>query len=53
MLVSAPQEGFRTAEMLYQWVKSGVEPPLDTRTAGIFITRENFEQVLKKEGIIP
>lgn len=52
MLVSAPQEGFRTAEMLYKWIKDGVEPPLDTRTVGIFITRENFEQVLKKEGII-
>jgi L-arabinose transport system substrate-binding protein len=53
MLVSAPQEGFRTADLLYHWVKDGTEPPLDTRTAGIFITRENFEQVLKKEGIIP
>lgn len=53
MLVSAPGEGFRSAEMLYQWVKDGTPPPLDTRTQGIFITRENFEQVLKKEGIIP
>ena len=53
MLVSAPQEGFRTAEMLCHWVKDDIEPPLDTRTAGIFITRENFEQVLKQEGIIP
>jgi L-arabinose transport system substrate-binding protein len=53
MLVSAPQEGFRTAEMLYHWVKDGMEPPLDTRTVGIFITRDNFEQVLKQEGILP
>ena len=53
MLVSAPQEGFRTAELLHQWIATGVAPPPDTRTAGIFITRENFEQVLKQEGIIP
>ncbi len=53
MLVSAPQEGFNTSEMLFKWIKDGVEPPLDTRTVGIFITRENFEAVLKKEGIIP
>ncbi len=53
MLVSAPQEGFRSAEMLYHWVKDGAEPPLDTRTVGIFITRDNFEQVLKQEGILP
>jgi len=52
MLVSAPQEGFRTSELLHAWVKDGVAPPLDTRTVGIFITRENFEQVLKAEGII-
>ena len=53
MLVSAPYEGFRTAELLYLWVKDGIAPPPDSRTPGIFITRENFEQVLKKEGIIP
>jgi L-arabinose transport system substrate-binding protein len=52
MLVSAPYEGFRTAELLYLWAKNGTPPPPDSRTPGIFITRENFEQVLKKEGII-
>ncbi|AOS46433.1 L-arabinose-binding periplasmic protein precursor [Lacunisphaera limnophila] len=52
MLVSAPQEGFQTAEMLYHWIKDGTVPPADTRTSGILITRENFEQVLRKEGII-
>jgi len=52
MLVSAPQEGYRTAEMLYQWVKDGTTPPPDTRTQGILITRANFEEVLRREGII-
>ena len=52
MLVSAPQEGFNTSEMLYHWIKDGTVPALDTRTTGILITRENFEQVLRKEGII-
>lgn len=52
MLVSAPAEGYRTSEMLYRWIKDGVAPPLDTRTTGIFITRENFEQVLRQEGIL-
>jgi L-arabinose transport system substrate-binding protein len=52
MLVSAPFEGFRTAELLYHWVHDAQEPPHDSRTPGIFITRENFEQVLRKEGII-
>jgi L-arabinose transport system substrate-binding protein len=52
MLVSAPGEGFRTSELLYTWVKDGTPPPLDTRTTGIFITRENFEKILREEGII-
>ncbi len=51
MLVSAPQEGYDTSEMLYKWVKDGTTPALDTRTVGIFITRENFREVLKREGI--
>jgi len=49
---SAPQEGYRTTEMLYFWVKAGTPPPPDTRTDGQLITRENFEKVLKAEGIL-
>ena len=49
---SAPTEGFLTAEMLYFWVKDGKEPALDTRTDGKLITRENFEALLKAEGIL-
>ena len=52
ILISAPQEGARTTEMLYFWVKDGKVPPPDTRTEGQLITRENFEQVLKAEGIL-
>ncbi len=49
---SAPQEGYRTTEMLYFWIKDGRVPPPDTRTDGQLITRENFEKVLKAEGIL-
>lgn len=52
MLVSAPYEGFRTAELLYLWVKDGTVPPAETRTPGILITRETFDAILRKEGII-
>lgn len=51
ILLSAKDHGYRTAEMLYRWIKDGVEPPLDTRTVGTLITRENFRQVLKEQGI--
>jgi L-arabinose transport system substrate-binding protein len=50
--VSAPQEGFRTAELLYLWAKNGTAPALDTRSDGQLITRETFEKILKAEGIL-
>ena len=51
MLLSAKEHGFKTSEMMFKWIKDGVEPPLDTRTTGTLITRENFRQVLKEQGV--
>jgi L-arabinose transport system substrate-binding protein len=51
MLLQPKEHGYKTAEMMYKWIKDGVEPPLDTRTTGILITRENFRQVLKEQGV--
>ncbi len=51
VLLLAREHGYRTAEMLYKWVKDGVEPPLDTRTSGVLIHRGNFEQVRAEQGI--
>lgn len=51
MLLSAKEHGHRTISMLHTWCKDGVEPPLDTRTTGVLITRENFEAVLREQGI--
>jgi L-arabinose transport system substrate-binding protein len=51
MLLSAREHGYRTVEMMYRWIKDGTVPPLDTRTIGTLITRENFRQVLQEQGI--
>ena len=51
MLLQAKAHGYQTAEMMYKWIKDGVEPPLDTRTVGVLITRENFREVLKEQGV--
>lgn len=51
MLLSAKSHGYQTCEMMYKWIKEGVEPPLDTRTTGKFITRDNFRQVLREQGV--
>ncbi|MSU24013.1 MAG: arabinose ABC transporter substrate-binding protein [Opitutus sp.] len=51
MLLSAKSHGYETAKMLFTWIKDGKEPPLDSRTVGVLITRDNFRQVLKEQGI--
>ncbi len=50
-LLSAKQHGYETADMMYKWIKDGTAPPKDTRTVGVFINRDNFQQVLKEQGI--
>ncbi|MDR0361091.1 MAG: arabinose ABC transporter substrate-binding protein [Planctomycetota bacterium] len=51
ILLSAREHGYLTSEMMYKWIKDGVEPPLDTRTVGKLITRDTFRRILKDEGI--
>ncbi|HUL44865.1 MAG TPA: arabinose ABC transporter substrate-binding protein, partial [Bacteroidota bacterium] len=51
ILLSPRRHGFETSEMLYRWVKDGSEPRKETYTTGILITRENFRQVLKEQGM--
>lgn len=51
MLLEAKRHGYETAEMVYKWVKDGTEPPMDSRTMGVLITRDNYKQVLKDQGI--
>ncbi len=45
-------EGYRTAEMLYQWIKDGTQPPMDTRTAGTIVTRETYKKVMTDAGFL-
>jgi L-arabinose transport system substrate-binding protein len=51
VLLAPKKHGYDTVTMLHRWVTTGAEPPLDTRTAGVLITRETFAQVLKEQGI--
>ena len=51
-LISPLRHGYETSEMLYKWIAEGVEPPKDTRTAGMIITRENWEQVMREQGLL-
>lgn len=51
-LISPMRHGFETAELMYKWIKDGVEPPKDTRTSGIIITRDNYKQIMTEQGLL-
>ena len=51
VLLDKRKHGFGTAEMMYKWIKDGVEPPKETWTVGTLITRDNYAQVLKEQGL--
>lgn len=51
MLLQAKQHGYLTSKMMYEWITEDKEPPLDTRTKGILITRANFRDVLTEQGV--
>jgi L-arabinose transport system substrate-binding protein len=53
VLISPRRHGFDTAEMMYKWIKEGVEPPKVTWTQGILINRDNYQQVMKEQGLAP
>jgi L-arabinose transport system substrate-binding protein len=50
-LLQAKLHGYQTTDMMYNWIKNGTEPQKDTRTIGVLIDRDNFQQVLKDQGI--
>jgi L-arabinose transport system substrate-binding protein len=51
ILLAPKRHGFDTAEMMYRWVTGGVEPPKETYTQGILITRDTFAKVLAEQGL--
>jgi L-arabinose transport system substrate-binding protein len=51
VLLAAKVHGYNTAQMMYDWIVKGLTPPLETRTAGTLITRANYIQILKDNGL--
>jgi L-arabinose transport system substrate-binding protein len=53
LLLSPNKHGADTTMMVYRWVKDGVEPPKETYIkSATLITRDNWKEELKKQGII-
>jgi hypothetical protein len=38
--------------MMFEWIKNGTVPAKETWTSGILITRENYEEKMKEEGLL-
>ncbi|MGH7956542.1 MAG: substrate-binding domain-containing protein, partial [Opitutaceae bacterium] len=49
ILLTPKRHGCETAAAMFKWIKEGVEPPLDTRTSGVLMTRENFVALLNEQ----
>jgi len=46
VLLSPVRHGFEVSELLYKWIRDGVEPPKDTRTSGIISGKCSKNRVL-------
>lgn len=52
LLPSRDVHGYKSSEMLYNWVAKGVEPTKFTEvTDVVLITRDNFKEELEKKGL--
>ncbi len=53
LLPSPDIHGYKSSQMLFNWVTKGAEPPAFTEvTDVVLITRDNFKQELKKKGLM-
>ncbi|MDP7640066.1 MAG: substrate-binding domain-containing protein [Candidatus Hydrogenedentes bacterium] len=50
-MISPLRHGYETTEMLYKWIKDGVEPPAVTYTAGVMAYRHDYKDVMKELGL--
>jgi L-arabinose transport system substrate-binding protein len=51
VIISPKRHGQETSELVYEWIKTGKEPPLLTLTSGSLATRDDVNQVREKMGL--
>lgn len=51
VIISPKRHGQETSELVYEWIKTGKEPPLFTLTSGSLATRDDVNQVREKMGL--
>jgi len=50
-LINPYMHGFQTTEWLYRWVSAGIQPPMDTRTPGTIVTRDDYRVIFQNRGL--
>jgi L-arabinose transport system substrate-binding protein len=51
VIISPKRHGQETSELVFEWIKTGKEPPLFTLTSGSLATRDDVNQVREKMGL--
>ena len=51
VFVNAYNEGYITAEMLYKWIKEGIEPPKVTKKSGQIVTKDTYIQIMREHNL--
>lgn len=52
VIISPKRHGEETSEYVYEWIKTGKEPPALTLTSGTLATRDDVNQVREKMGLL-
>ena len=51
VLLSPRTHGAQTVQMMFEWIKNGKQPEMETYTSGTVINRKNYIEEMKKEGV--
>ncbi|MGO2580024.1 MAG: arabinose ABC transporter substrate-binding protein [Halomonas sp.] len=49
--VSSTMHGRQTSEDLYRWISEDTQPPANTETSGVLMTRDNWQEVRAELGL--
>jgi L-arabinose transport system substrate-binding protein len=52
VIISPKRHGAETSTLVYEWIKTGKEPPLLTLTTGMLASRDDVNQVREKMGLV-
>lgn len=52
VIISPKRHGAETSTLVYEWIRTGKEPPMLTLTTGMLATRDDVNQVREKMGLV-